>query len=261
MVVSDLSVQYGGVVANDHVGFTMDGAKITGLIGANGAGKSTLVNAISGAERRTQGTITMGGRRIDRLPAYRRARLGLARTFQNARLYEGLTVSETLALAREDDLSRSLVADMVGWPTTARRESRIRAEADALARTLGLEAWLDRLVSELSTGTRRVVELACVVSRRPSVILLDEPAAGLAQREVEGLGDLIRRIVRDTNAATLLVEHDLPFVMAASSQVIAMGQGRIIATGDPESVRRDPEVVASYLGTDERAVLRSGAGG
>ncbi|MFT4210433.1 MAG: ATP-binding cassette domain-containing protein [Microbacterium sp.] len=258
LAVTGLSVRFGGIVANDDVSFTMAGATITGLIGTNGAGKSTLVNAISGAERRASGRITLGGVRLDRLPAHRRARLGVARTFQNARLFEGLTVSETLALAREADAPVSLAGDMLWWPRGLRRDARLRAESDALARSLGLEAWLDSLIADLSTGTRRVVELACVLSRRPSVILLDEPAAGLAQREVESLGALVRRIVHDTRAATLLVEHDLPFVMGASDEVVAMAQGRVIARGEPEAVRTDPAVVASYLGTDERAVLRSG---
>lgn len=257
--IRNVTVAFGGVVANNDVNFHVDGGSVTGLIGANGAGKTTLINAISGAERKASGGIRMGGIRLDRLPAYRRARLGLARTFQNAQLYAGLTVSETLALAVESGRPAPFIGSMLHLPGTRRRDKQVRETADTIATNFGLEPWLDSLVNELSTGTRRIVEIACVTARHPRVVLLDEPAAGVAQREVEQFGRLIEQIKNDTGASVLLIEHDLPFVMSVSDRVIALAEGKVIAQGTPDAVKTDPAVIASYLGTDDRSVNRSAA--
>ena len=255
--VADVTVAFGGVIANDHISFDVKGGSVTGLIGANGAGKSTLVNAISGAERSARGTVEMGGIRLDGLPAHKRARLGLARTFQNAQLYAGLTVSETIALAVESGRPASFVGSMLHLPGARRRDRQVRATADAIAASFGLSPWLDSLVNELSTGTRRIVEMASITARHPKVVLLDEPAAGVAQREVEQFGSLIDQITAETGASILLIEHDLPFVMGVSDRVVAMAEGKVIAEGSPPEVKADPAVIASYLGTDIRAVDRS----
>ncbi len=255
--VCEVVVRFGGVTANDRVSLDLRTGQIVGLIGPNGAGKSTLVNAISGALPVAAGRICLGGTDLTRLPAYRRARLGIARTFQNASLYAGLSVSETLALAVAAEKSASFLGSLLSLPPTLRRDARCRAEADALAVRFGLEPWLDSLIKELSTGTRRIVELACVAARSPRVILLDEPAAGVAQREVEQLGTLIRNLQADTGASVLLIEHDLPFVLGVSDRVVALAQGRVIAEAEPSAIQNDPAVIESYLGIDDRAVQRS----
>ena len=259
--VRGMTVRFGGVVANDDVSFTVRGGSVVGLIGPNGAGKSTLVNAISGSAPGAHGEVMIAGRRVDRLASHRRARLGLARTFQDARLYPGLTVLETLALAMDDVWSSSLVGSILRLPATRRRNAKAEAAAERLAMRFGLEPWLDSLVSDLSTGTRRIVELAGVAARHPRVILLDEPAAGVAQREVEQLHHVLDRIKEASGASMLLIEHDLPFVLSVSDRVLAFAEGRVIADDAPDAVRTNPAVIESYLGIDDRAVLRSATSG
>jgi ABC-type branched-subunit amino acid transport system permease subunit/ABC-type branched-subunit amino acid transport system ATPase component len=238
-----VTVRFGGHVAVAGVDLHVSRSEIVGLIGTNGAGKTTLMNAIGGFVP-SEGTVELLGRPVDRMPAARRARLGLGRSWQGAELFADLTVRETVGLA---------VPGVHPWSRT------IRSEADEIVAYLGLGRFADAFVDELSTGTRRIVELACLMASGARVLCLDEPTAGIAQRETEAFGPLVLRIREELDASMLVIEHDMPLVLGISDRVYCLEGGSIIAHGSPEEVRADPLVIASYLGTDPGAIQRSGA--
>jgi ABC-type branched-subunit amino acid transport system ATPase component/ABC-type branched-subunit amino acid transport system permease subunit len=256
LATDGLTVSFGGLVALDRVEVRARAGEVIGLIGNNGAGKSTLLNAI-GAFVPSRGAVHLLGRDVSHEKAYERARLGLGRTFQAATLYPELSVRETVQLALEARHRTSFWATLVCAPSSMRSERAKRAEAAELIDFLGLGRYADRHVVELSTGTRRIVELATVLAVAPRVICLDEPTAGVAQREAEAFGPLITRVQKELDATLIVVEHDLPMVLSISDRVYCMEAGRVIAEGPPDEVRNDPRVISSYLGTDERAILRS----
>ncbi len=253
-----LTVRYGGIVAVDAVDFHADPGEVIGLIGTNGAGKSTLLNAIGGFAP-FSGTVELLGRDISKLPAHYRARAGLGRTFQAATLFPELTVRETVQLALEARKATSFWGSVLWLPSAIRSERAKRSEAAELIDFLGLGRYADRFIAELSTGTRRIVELASVLAVAPRVLCLDEPTAGVAQREAEAFGPLIKRVQQELDATLVVVEHDLPMILALSDRVYCMEAGKVIANGTPADVRNNPLVVSSYLGTDERAIQRSNA--
>jgi len=237
-----VTVRFGGRVVVDGVDLEVGRSEIVGLIGANGAGKTTLMNAVCGFVP-SDGTVEILGRNARRLSPARRARLGLGRSWQGADLFQDLTVRETIGLA---------VRGVRPW------ERKVRAEADEIIAFLGLGRFAERFVDELSTGTRRIVELACLMASGARVLCLDEPTAGIAQRETEAFGPLVLRIRDEMEASMLVIEHDMPLVLGISDRVYCLEAGRIICEGDPETVRNDELVIASYLGTDADAINRSG---
>lgn len=255
---TDIVVNFGGVHAVDGASLTVARGEIVGLIGTNGAGKSTLLNAVGGYLR-AGGSIAVLGEDVTKLPAHRRARAGLGRTFQAARLFPELTVRENLMVALEGRQRSSLLAATVAWPTSGRDERRKAAEAGEIIDFLGLGGFAENSISELSTGTRRIVELAALVALDAKVLCLDEPTAGVAQRESEAFGPLLLAIRAELDASLLIVEHDMPLIMSLSDRVYCLEAGRVIAQGPPDQVRNDPLVIASYLGTDPRAIERSDA--
>jgi ABC-type branched-subunit amino acid transport system ATPase component/ABC-type branched-subunit amino acid transport system permease subunit len=251
-------VRFGGLVAVDGVDLIARRGEVVGLIGTNGAGKSTLLNAIGGFVP-ASGSIELLGREVSGLDASSRARRGLGRTFQAATLFPELTVRETVQLALEARERTSFTATALCLPSSVRLERRRRVESAELIDFLGLGRYADRFVAELSTGTRRIVELTAMLAVAPAVICLDEPTAGVAQREAEAFGPLIKRIQQELDATLVVIEHDMPLILSISDRVYCMEAGRVIAQGTPQEIRNNPLVVASYLGTDERAVNRSGA--
>ncbi|HAP74867.1 MAG TPA: ABC transporter [Acidimicrobiaceae bacterium] len=246
---------FGGVRAVDGVDLDVPAATIVGLIGPNGAGKTTLFELLSGFTRPDTGSVELGGRNLTRLSPEARARAGLVRSFQDAALFASLTVHDTILLALERRHPTSATLATIG---VERHRVVRRTEADDLISSFGLGAWADCPVGELSTGTRRITELACLVALRPKVLLLDEPSAGLAQREVEALGSLLTRLRDEMGMAIVLIEHDIPLVMSVSDSVVAMAGGTVLRVGAPDEVRNDPEVVSAYLGNSRVAVERSG---
>jgi ABC-type branched-subunit amino acid transport system ATPase component/ABC-type branched-subunit amino acid transport system permease subunit len=254
----DLSVRFGGVVAVDRVDFRALAGEAVGLIGSNGAGKSTLLNAIGGFVP-ADGRVELLGRDVSKAPAHIRARRGLGRTFQAALLFPELTVREVVELALEARGETPFWSTALFLPRARRLERQRKAEAAELIDFLGLGRYADRFVAELSTGTRRILELSALLAVAPRVICLDEPTAGVAQREAEAFGPLIKRIQSELDATLVVVEHDLPLILAITDRVYCLEAGRVIAEGGPADIRADPLVIASYLGTDERAVARSNA--
>ena len=259
--VRGVSVAFGGIVALDHVSFDVAPGEVLGVIGPNGAGKTTLIDVISGFTRPAGGQVLLAGRDVTRRGPSGRARLGLGRSFQDSRLFGGLTVRETLAVALERfvDVADPLNA-MLRLPAMQRTEAAVAARVDELIAQFGLEQFADKFVSELSTGSRRLVDLAGVLAQAPGVVLLDEPSSGIAQREVEALLDLLERVKSHLSATFVVVEHDIAFVGQFADRLLALDRGLVIAEGPPDDVLAHSDVVEAFLGTDPVTRSRSGAG-
>lgn len=251
-----LTVAFHGLVAVQGVDLKVMPGEVVGLIGSNGAGKSTLLNAIGGFVP-AGGRVELLGHDVSGLRAFRRARLGLGRSFQAATLFPELSVREVVELALEARTASSFWATLLFLPRAGRLEKKRKGEAAELIDFLGLGRYAERFVAELSTGTRRIVELAALLAAAPSVICLDEPTAGVAQREAEAFGPLIKRVKAELDATLIIVEHDLPMILSISDRVYCLEAGAVIAEGTPDEVRSNPLVISSYLGTDERAIARS----
>ena len=232
-----VTVRFGGKTALSDSNVTARPGCITGLIGPNGAGKTTLFNVVCGLLRPDSGRVLLGGRDITRLPPHKRARLGLARTFQRLELFTSLTVRDNVRVG--GDIHNR-------WN---RGGAHARTVADVLELT-GLTGLAGREVSEIPTGQARVVELARALMTQPDVLLLDEPAAGQSDEETEAFGRLLRRLAGE-GLAVVLVEHDMTLVMDVCEIIHVLDYGRMIAVGSPDDVRADPAVVEAYLGTPE----------
>ncbi|HEV3363628.1 MAG TPA: ATP-binding cassette domain-containing protein [Acidimicrobiia bacterium] len=251
--------RFGGIHAVDEVDLDLRQGEILGLIGQNGAGKTTLFDCISGFLPIDAGTVELRGRDVTDWAPHERARAGLGRSFQEALLYPSLTTWETIAIAFERHLaSKEMVAAALHLPASYESETDLSGRVETLIELMGLGAFRDKLLGELSSGSRRIVELACILAQDPAVVLLDEPAAGVAQRETEALGPLLRRVQAYTGCSMLVIEHDMPLIAAVSDEVIALELGAVIARGTPAEVLSHPRVVESYLGTDAAAIARSG---
>ncbi len=255
----DVTVDYGGVRAVDGVTLSIEPGEIVGFIGPNGSGKTTLLDAISGQVALAAGGVVLDGDDlIDHLPEDR-AELGLVRSFQDARLFPDLTVEDTLLVAEDARRPVSSLATTFALPKARRVEAEKRATVSGLLESLGLERFRHRLISELSTGTRRIVDLAAIIAAEPRLLLLDEPTAGIAQREAEAFGPLLRRIHELTGATICMVEHDVPLVVDLAERLVVMEAGKIVSAGPVDDVLRDPVAIDAYLGASREALARSGA--
>jgi ABC-type branched-subunit amino acid transport system ATPase component/ABC-type branched-subunit amino acid transport system permease subunit len=250
----NLSKAFGGVRAVDDVSLRLTAGEILGLIGPNGAGKTTLFELLSGFTPIDKGRVVFEGRDITRLDAAARARLGIARSFQDAGLFPTLTVVEVLMVAQERTSPTPFAASLVGLRGNDKRKE---AKADELLELMGLGPFRDYQINALSTGTKRIVEITCLAALEPAILLLDEPSSGIAQRETETLEGVIRALKAYLGASIIVIEHDIPLVSALADRMIAMDAGRVLAVGSPTQVLADPGVVTAYLGTDTRAIERS----
>ncbi|HKE73790.1 MAG TPA: ATP-binding cassette domain-containing protein [Acidimicrobiales bacterium] len=254
-----ITKRFGGITALDDVHLTIHPATIVGLIGHNGAGKTTLFDVLTGFLPADGGEVLLDGVNITRWPPYKRAIAQVGRTFQEALLYPSLTVEDAIAVALEQHLAnRDPVAAALRLPASTESEASAADRVDQLIDLLGLGAYADRPTGELSTGTRRIVELACLLAQDPAVVLFDEPSAGVAQRETEALGPLLRRVQAETGCSMVIIEHDMTLLSSLCDGFVALEQGKVIAGGTPAQVLSDPRVITSYLGTNEDVVHRSG---
>ncbi len=256
--IDDLVISFGGLHALDGVSLTAEPGTIVGLIGPNGSGKTTLLDAVSGLVPLGGGTVRLDGTDLaDYLPE-ERIGLGMVRSFQDCALYPTLTVEDTLLLTEDARHPVGVLSTTLQMPWARRRELDKRRTVDEVIGALGLERFRHHRISHLSTGTRRVVDLASVVLARPRLLLLDEPTAGIAQREAEAFVPLLQQLHDVTGSTILLVEHDVPLVFALCTTVVVMATGRVVAAGSPEQVRADPDALAAYLGASTEALEVSG---
>jgi branched-chain amino acid transport system ATP-binding protein len=242
--------RFGGIAAVDDVDLDVASGEIVGILGPNGAGKTTLFDIVSGFLPPDEGEVRLAGVDVTHMDAAERARRGLGRSFQDARLFPSMTVAETIAVALERFTTvRDPLRPALRLPSSFDAEQRVSTRVDELVELLGLGAYRNKFLRELSTGTRRIVDLACLVAHRPTVVLLDEPSSGIAQRESEALAPLLRRLRDEMGASLVVIEHDVPLVASVADRLVAMDAGRVIASGVPDHVLVDPAVVESYLGS------------
>jgi branched-chain amino acid transport system ATP-binding protein len=258
--VDEVAVSFGGIRAVHDVSLTLGNREIVGIIGPNGAGKTTLLDMISGFTNVEMGRICLAGGDITRLSPDERARIGLGRSFQDARLFPSLTVAETIAVAYDRWVSvKDPIHPMLRLPAYVDSEDAVAARVDELIALFELEAFRDKFVGELSTGSRRIVDLAAVVAHTPAVLLLDEPSSGIAQRETEALGPLLVRLRDELGCSIIVIEHDMPLIRSVSDRLVALESGTVICEGAPDDVMSDPAVIESYLGNTASVIARSGS--
>jgi branched-chain amino acid transport system ATP-binding protein len=256
--VQDVAVSFGGVSALTGTTLEVGPDEIVGIIGPNGAGKTTLFDVISGFVRPDSGAVLMSGTDVTAMSPELRAQLGLGRSFQNAHLFPSLTVRENIAVAMEQAIKVKHPLLNALWLPKARQSERlVGRRVDGLIDLLRLGAYADKFVNELSTGTRRSVDIACIMASAPKMLLLDEPSSGLAQSESEALGPVIERVARDAGCSVLVIEHDVGLVSSISHRLYAMELGTVISSGPPAQVVSDPRVLSSYLAATEEVVART----
>ncbi len=254
-----VSKSFGGIRALTDVHLEVRAGEILGVIGPNGAGKTTVFDVLSGFLKPDAGRVMLRGADATGWGADRRAAFGLGRSFQDARIFPTLTVAENLAMGVERHVeTRDHFASLLGLPAVLASEDDVAYTVEDLIELMNLGAFRDKFVAELSTGSRRIVDLAMAIAHDPVVLILDEPSSGIAQRETEALGPLLRRIQAETGCAMLVIEHDMPLIQTVSDRMVAMDLGRVIAEGTPQEVLQNAQVVSSYLGSDSAVINRSG---
>ncbi|MCR1781568.1 ABC transporter ATP-binding protein [Nocardioides carbamazepini] len=248
--VQNLTLKFGGLTALDDVTFRIDEGEILGLIGPNGAGKTTCFNAVTGVYRPTSGGIVFQGSSIVGLKKHKITQQGIARTFQNIRLFPTMTALENVLVGADAQHATGMISALFRLPKHRREEQDGHDRAMDLLRFMGIDRKADELAANLSYGDQRRLEIARAMATNPKLICLDEPAAGFNPAEKVELMNLIRR-VRDRGFTVLLIEHDMKLVMGVTDRIVVLEFGRKIAEGSPSEIRDNPAVIAAYLGVDE----------
>ncbi|MDI3316585.1 MAG: ABC transporter ATP-binding protein [Bacillota bacterium] len=246
----DLGIAFGGLRALSHLNLEVEAGELVGLIGPNGAGKTTVFNLLTGEYAPTEGEIHFDGRRLGRLKPHQVNRLGIARTFQNIRLFRGLSVVENVKAALHSRLAPTFLATLLRSPGFYRDEARVEAEAMRLLALVDLQAVARQPASSLPYGLQRRLEIARALATGPKLLLLDEPAAGMNPQESRALMELIRSIRSGFGLTILLIEHDMSVVMSVCDRILVLDHGVEIARGTPEEIRRNPRVIEAYLGEE-----------
>ena len=248
--VKDLAVSFGGIKAVNGLTFSVHEGEIVSVIGPNGAGKTSAFNCISGFYRPNQGSVVFDGSPITRNKPSRITQLGMARTFQNVRLFKEMTVLENVKTGMHTRLKQNVFDAMLHTPRYRRSEAQCTEDARGWLDFVGFRADDELLVTQLPYGEQRRVEIARALATQPKLLLLDEPAAGLNHNEKQELMELIRKI-RNLGVGIVLIEHDMGLVMEISERIVVLNYGKEIADGPPEQIKNDPAVIAAYLGEDE----------
>jgi len=244
----NLAIHFGGIKAVDGVNFEVEKGQVFSIIGPNGAGKTTIFNLISRIYDPSEGRLVFEDEEITRVAPHRIAKLGIARTFQNIELFEHATVLQNLLLGQHAHRRTDLLSEILFLPHVRRQERHFREKVEEVIDFLDLAHYRDALIMNLPYGVRKVVELARALCTEPKLLLLDEPSSGLNVEETEDMGFWIDDIKKDLGITVLMVEHDMGLVSEVSDRVLALNYGQVLATGTPQEVQTDPEVVKAYLG-------------